>query len=315
MNSLRIVLIGLAVVVFAALGWRLAITSPPRRVVVAAAPTITKPPAMSPPTAVAPPVPMNASPSASQPEPPAVSLPASPAREVASPPAPIPVGPSPAARARVEAVLRGAPDLARVFDHLKADFPAVATQVAANEAARIEGTDAQPSADEILADAVRDLQQSSGVLASRASPESLGAVFDAQSAILTELAQTDTRLCADYLFGGTSPEFTDFEAGHRSLFARSAEARIKATAEGRALQITKAAPSGDDFKGLEDGLLAKGLSSDEVSALLDGKSIDPPLPDERLCANARAYLDVLRTLPVEPRTRIYGLAAELLARS
>ena len=95
----------------------------------------------------------------------------------------------------------------------------------------------------------------------------------------------------------------------------SAMASILATAEGRKLKIERGAPTPDDFKLMEAGLAAKGLSPEEIAALLDGKSLDPPLPDERLCSDARTYLDVIKTLPEDVRLRVYGLSAELLARS
>ena len=57
------------------------------------------------------------------------------------------------------------------------------------------------------------------------------------------------------------------------------------------------------------------MTSDEVAVLIDGKSVDPPIPDTRLCEMGRVYLSVLRGLPVESRQRIYGFTAEMLTRS
>ena len=58
-------------------------------------------------------------------------------------------------------------------------------------------------------------------------------------------------------------------------------------------------------------------STRAVSALplIDGQAPDPPLPDARLCQIGQVYLDVLHDQPPDARHRIYGLAAELLARS
>jgi hypothetical protein len=66
---------------------------------------------------------------------------------------------------------------------------------------------------------------------------------------------------------------------------------------------------------LAAALKAQNLSDNQVAALLDGKTFDPPLPDTALCDAGRAYLHVLKALPDELRLRIYALSAQLLARS
>ena len=40
-----------------------------------------------------------------------------------------------------------------------------------------------------------------------------------------------------------------------------------------------------------------------------------PLDDTKMCAAGQAYLEVLKMLPEASRSRIYGLALELMAKS
>jgi hypothetical protein len=315
MKVLRLVLLGLAAIIFAALGWRLA--KEPLKHHPEIASSVPPPAVQAPaPQTPAPQVPAAQAPIPAAPSRPAVSPPNATAPQsspIQPPPAAAPV--ADAARARVESALRDAPELAKVFDQLRSDFPAVADRAISGAAGKLQSGSDKPSPDEVFGNAMRDLRQSSGVLAAKAGPEALGAIFERQAATLAELAKADPRICADYLYGGISPEYADFARAHRDLVAQAAQASLDAILDGRKQQIDRGIPSSDDFKLLEDGLTAKGLSADEISALLDGKSLDPPLPDDRLCSNARAYLEVLHALPPDPRLRIYGLSAELLARS
>ncbi len=316
MNLLRMVLLGLAAVVLVALGWRLVSLPPKAPPSPPAAPVLASPPPKPEPR----PAPAAPGPSAATPgQGPETTVPT---------PAPAPSGPAQAglaqaglaltaqaARVRIDAVLPAAPDLAHAFDVLKAQFPAVAerSMTEATEAYRQSG--ALPSPDDLFGEAMHDLRQSAGVLAAKAGPDALGAIFDDKATLLADLEQADPRICADYLFGGTSPEFSDFESGHRGLVARSALVNISAMADGRTRQRNWGPPTADDFKWIEGELAKKGLSAEEIAALLDGRASDPAPPDARLCDNARTYLDVLKTMPAEARNRVYGLTAELLARS
>lgn len=338
MKALRAILLGLAVIVFAAVGWHL-VEAPPapshgpaladNTVPVApqdgtAAPAA---PAQQPPPPPAEPTPPQpADQAASTPAPaPSTAAPPEAATPPAAPPAeatpPAPSAPAAApvadeaatARAKLLAALKEAPDLDAVFSQLQADYPAVAEQALTAVAKPDASRPASP--DDLVSTAMHDLRQSSGVLAAKAGPAPLSAIFDTQASILADLQQADARLCADYLFGGTSPEYADFAAGHRALMARMDRATLDAIADGRRAPVDRDAPTPEDFKQVETGLAAKGLSPDEIAALLDGKSLDPPPTDDRLCGNARAYLDVLHGLPEEVRMRIYGLSADLLARS
>jgi len=94
-----------------------------------------------------------------------------------------------------------------------------------------------------------------------------------------------------------------------------AEAGLDAILDGQAHRIERPAPTVEDFDLLEDELVARGLDTIEIGALLDGKMPDPPLPAPRMCAAGRAYLDALQNLPEETRLKMYALAVELMARS
>ena len=50
-----------------------------------------------------------------------------------------------------------------------------------------------------------------------------------------------------------------------------------------------------------------------MRAILDGKTPDPPIADDRMCTVGQIYLKTLATLPEPERLRIYGLAVELMA--
>jgi hypothetical protein len=49
--------------------------------------------------------------------------------------------------------------------------------------------------------------------------------------------------------------------------------------------------------------------------LLDGKVSTPPLDDQKMCHLGEVYLQSLVQMPEPSRSRIYGLALELMARS
>ncbi len=341
MNLLRFVLLALAVVVLGAVGWRMAgmpgagpkptemaaappsapKAEPPRAPAVPAPPRpadpepprATAPPASplppSPPAATSPPAPQPVAPPTPQPQPPGPQpsgLPAGPGRTEAAP------DPN---RAAVEARLQAAPDLARVFALMQTEFPAVADRSLAAAADIVRKTGQPPTPDDMIAAAMRDARLSAGVLAARAGPEALAAIFEAKAATLADLQAADPRICADYVYGGTSPEFNDFAVTHRALVARADIATLAAMADGRTRHMSWDTPSPDDYALIETTLRQKGLSADEIGAVLDGKSFDHPPSDTRVCDNARAYLDAMRAMPSDARNRVYGLAAELLARS
>ena len=205
--------------------------------------------------------------------------------------------------------LAEAPEFAPFYGRLKADFPRAYSAVLERVG---EGS---PSANAAIWEALRDLQQSRGILAAQADASALGRFFDARSAMLAGLAPLNARQCVDFLYGVTDPSIAEFTASHRGLVATLAERTLDAIADGRRRPAERVAPTAADLESLSRGLAARGLTPSEVGLLLDGTTPDPPLPDRRVCEVGRTYLDVLRELPADARHRVYGLAAELLARS
>ena len=187
-------------------------------------------------------------------------------------------------------------DYSAILDHLGRDAPL-------------------PPADAAIWDALRDLEQSEGILAAQAGPVALDRFFDARSALLAGLAPIDARRCVDFLYGMTDASITGFTASHHGLVATLADRTLDAISDGRGHPGDRAAPTPADLDAVSTGLAAFGLTPAEIGLLIDGTTPDPPLPDKRVCEIGRTYLDVLHALPADVRQRIYGLAAELLARS
>ena len=164
-------------------------------------------------------------------------------------------------------------------------------------------------------EALRDLQQDQGLLASQAGSAALDGFFDARLAMLDSLAPLNARDCVDFLYGMTDESIVEFTASHHGLVATLAERQLAAIEDGRSRHVDRAVPTDADFTALSTGLVARQVKPQEIALLLDGATPDPPLPDRRLCDLGRIYLDTLRRLPADARQRVYGLAAELLARS
>ncbi len=221
-----------------------------------------------------------------------------------------------ATRQKIEAQIDSeAPDYARFFDRLKTVLPteydAVLDQFAKQSLA---GTDIS-NVDSLVSEAVRDVRLSNGVLAAKADGPALARIFDMQLKMMQALAAKDPRLCVDFLYGGASQAFFQFSAQNRRLVSDMAIAGVDAIGSGRANQIERPPPSDADFSELETAMKAQGLNPPEIAAILDGKTPDPPIADERMCTVGQIYLKTLATLPEPERLRIYGLAVELMARS
>ena len=286
MNSLRLLLFALALGVLAALSWRFVAPSPRDALR----------------------------------EPSRTAVPAAPASKVTAarvqPPPAAPVASTTAdARRSVEARLTEAPQYAAVFAALGGTFPHVQESLLDQWSARLVRSGVLASPDSLVWQAMRDVQQSQGLLARRADDQALTAYFDARLALLDAMAPGDPKLCADFLYGNTDVSLDAFSATHRDLVANLAERELAALKSGQDGKGDPVAPTPADFDLVVAGLTAKGLSQDEIGMLLDGRMLDPPPSDTRLCDMGRTYLTVLRALPAEARLRIYGLAAELLARS
>lgn len=263
-----------------------------------AVPVATPPAAVSPEAPPPPAVPVAPPPAA---PPPAVPVVASVLPSAATPPA-APHGDR----------LTDVPEFAAFFDRLKLDFPQDYIAIVRHlDGSGAEGTGANAA----IWDALRDLEQSRGILAAQAAPAALDRFFDARSAVLDGLAPLNARQCADFLLGVTDAAMADFTAAHRGLVATLADRTLEAIADGRDRPAERPAPSPADLDALAAGLAARGLSPVEIGFIMDGTAPDPPIADARVCEIGRSYLDVLHGLPADARQRIYGLAAELLARS
>ena len=126
--------------------------------------------------------------------------------------------------------------------------------------------------------------------------------------MLDSLAPLDPHRCVAFLYGMTDSSIADFTAAHHGLVATLADRTLDAIAD-------RVAPTAADLDAVATGLASFGLTPAEIGLLIDGTTPDPPIPDKRVCEIGRTYLDVLHGLPADSRERIYGLAAELLARS
>ena len=203
----------------------------------------------------------------------------------------------------------------RFFAALRSDLPNDYRTILDGLSSRVETSDDVTDPDRWISEAVRALRVTSGVLAAKADGPTLAQVFALQRVILATLAGEDKRLCVDFLYGGSSRAFDRFAAGHRALVTDFALANLAAIVSGRQSRIVRPAPTDSDFDMLEAALRDKGLSQPEIAAILDGHQPDPPIADPRLCEIGGLYLDTLATMPDALRLRIYGLAAELMARS
>jgi hypothetical protein len=220
-----------------------------------------------------------------------------------------------AARRAFEERLKAAPQYAAFFDRLQRVFPSEYGSFIVGLAKRSATAGDIGDSDFLLAEAVRSLRLSRGVLAARAGQAALEHIFDAQLAMLQALKAKDAHLCVDFLYGGESSEYLEFSARNRALVAAMAVAGIDAIHDGEVNRIERDAPTGADFDALEEALRGKGLGTAEIEALLDAKISNPPIEETKMCQAGEVYLETLAAMPLDRRLRIYGLAVELMARS
>lgn len=218
------------------------------------------------------------------------------------------------ARETVEKQIAAAPEFAPFFRTMRENFPADYERLLSGFSQRAQTAPAQ-TPDEYLAEMLRGLRRSHGVLAAKASVSALERVFELQGKIVGALAQSNPQLCADFLYGNAPAGFFRFSASHRPLVAAMADAGLEAIIDGRSLNIERNAPADEDFTALEAELEKKGLGKSEIEALLDGKTPEPALSDTAMCRAGVIYFDTLRSLPADARLKIYALAIRLLARS
>jgi hypothetical protein len=238
--------------------------------------------------------------------------------ETAAPPSAVaravPEEPLSATRQKIEAQMDEAPDYARFFDRMKTVLP-IEYDAVLDKFAKQSVAGADVNIDSLVSEAVRDVRLSNGILAAKADGPALAHIFDMQLQMMQALANKDPRLCVDFLYGGASEAFFQFSAQNRRLVSDMAIAGLDAIENGRVNQIERPPPSDADFNELETAMKAQGLSPAEIAAILDGKTPDPPIADERMCTVGQIYLKALAALPEPERLRIYGLAVELMARS
>lgn len=218
------------------------------------------------------------------------------------------------ARKDVEDTIASAPEIARFFDRLRLALPTdYETAISALAARRSAGS--ADSADYDLSQAVKTLRQARGALAAKADSAALSRVFESQLAVLKALSAVDSRLCVDFLYGGASEGFLKFSAGNRTLIADLAIAGLDAMLDGKEKNIARTTPTESDFQMFETSLRQNGVGTTEIAALLDGKTPDPPISDDRMCAAGKTYLETLLQMPEDVRGRIQALAVDLMARS
>ena len=227
---------------------------------------------------------------------------------------PRPAPPAPPDPATLVARMLATPDYAPFFETLAARFPAESAQLKDSFAARA-AADPAATADRFVADALKTLRETRGVVAAKADAPAMAGVFEAQGAMIAALRAADAKLCVDFVYGGASDAFMAFASANRAPFAAVARANLDAILDGAQKKIERERPTDEDFAALEAALRAKGMGDAEIAALLDGKTPDPPLPDERMCEAAGAYVAAMLALPDPARARMMALAIELMARS
>jgi len=226
----------------------------------------------------------------------------------------LPISDAQAAQA-LDETLGSAPEYADFFARFAQAFPADYAAATAAFKARLKALGRADSADYYVSEAIRLLRKSQGALVSKAESEPLARVFDAQLAVMRAVAPESPRMCVGFLYGASARDFEKAAASKRPLVAEMALARLEATANGQAKRIERGAPSPTDVKGLEKALAERGLNETEIDVLIGGRTLDPPLDEARMCAIGLAYLETLRALPEVPRTKIYSLLLEQMARS
>ena len=217
-------------------------------------------------------------------------------------------------RLAIERALAQASAYAPVFERMREEFPGDYERQM-NEFIRQARRNGVQSADFYSVETIRSLRHRRGLVAARAGSAKLMQVFDIQGQMLDALAKVSPALCVNFLYGDTGATFYGFAAENRQLIAGMALAAIEAAADGAKHSFERATPSARDFDLLDKALIARGLSRDEVNALLDGEMPTTPPSDARLCEAGRLYIEAMRKLPEGPRLRIQALAISIMARS
>ena len=221
----------------------------------------------------------------------------------------------PVARQAVEERLQLAQETSGFFNTMRRAFPQDFDRLVNAFAKRAVDGSKLDSPDIYLAEAVREVRRTHGVLAAKADGAHLEKLFETQTRMLDALAKADPQMCVDFLYGKATEQFYAFSSRNRPLVVEMAQASLNAILDGRTSRVDRSPPTDADFRELESALMEQGLGRPEIEALLDGKAPEPPLPDAMLCRAGGVYLETLRAMPEEMRMRIYGLAVEVLART
>jgi hypothetical protein len=219
------------------------------------------------------------------------------------------------ARQEVSAQLNKVAEYLPFYARLTQDFPGDQSQVVQTLVAKTASAGTVDSPDAALIDAIRALQNRRGIVAARAEADKLLHIFDAQSAIIAGLADSNPSLCREFLYGGSSDGFLDFAASHRGLIAALAIAGLEAIENGQNSGIGHDSPTDADLDALAQALAHQGLSEGEIAALMDGVMPREAISDARMCEIGRIHLEALRNLPEPSRSRVLALAVRLMAHS
>jgi hypothetical protein len=211
--------------------------------------------------------------------------------------------------------MSGAPEFADFVARLASTYPADRNRLLDAFARRAVATRSIEGPETYVSDTLRALRRDRGITASRASPEKLARVFEAQANLLSGLAKVDKRLCVDFLLGQASPAFMDFAGRNKTLLANMAATSLDAMIDGDGQRIERDPPGDADFDQLEAALAKHGLGKPEIGALLDGRLPDPPIPEATLCDAGLVYFDVLKAMPDDARMRLYALAIQAMSKS
>lgn len=219
-----------------------------------------------------------------------------------------------AARGLIERTIADTPDYTRVFDRMRLLFPgdyeAILSRLADADAGAHE-----INADKLLLDAMTELRHSHGTEVAKASDEALSRYFAVKAQEVQALGQRDAHLCVVYASGGQATGFLAFWADHRGLVADEAIASLDAMNSGRMTPVKRTIPSDEDLQALDRALVDAGLTRPEISTLLDDQQTTPPISDEQLCKAEQTYMATVSSMPTAARSRLYGLWADLMAKS
>lgn len=219
------------------------------------------------------------------------------------------------ARERIETLIAQTPDYAPFFARMREAFTAEYEATLDEFSKTLAETDKEQTPDYYLSEAMRRLRLARGAAAAKADAPPIAAVFERQLDVLRAAAQQDKHMCVAFLYGATNADFQRFAATKRALVGMMAITGLEAIVSGESKPIQRTPPTDADFDMLEKALAGRGLGQAEIDALLDGKMPDPPLEDARMCDAGQTYFEVLKTLPEPARTKVYGLALELMAKS